>query len=140
MFDGASGWDIQKGTESAHNDARFHARAMACHGPLLLSHVRAKTVGATPLQHTHPSEREGWVFAHNGTISDLEFLRSRVSPRRAAERLGDTDSELFFAWFLSMLDRKSPGTTTDAVIKGISEEARARSGFGAFNFLLSNGR
>lgn len=140
VFDGAHGWDIQKGTESAHRDDRFHARTAACHGTLLLSHVRAKTVGATSLENTHPFERDGWVFAHNGTITDLDYLRSRVSARRAAEVLGDTDSELFFAWFLSELDRNTHHATTDAVVKSISEEARARPGFGAFNFFLSDGR
>ena len=72
--------------------------------PLLVSHVRRKTVGETSLVNTHPFERGRWVFAHNGTVEDVAWLRAQTSRERLAEVRGETDSELLFAWLLTRLD------------------------------------
>lgn len=139
-------WSLKKGTACARVDDEFHRCAVGSRGVLLVSHVRQKTVGPTALENTHPFASDGWVFAHNGTIKDLEFVRSKVSPERARAIRGDTDSELFFAWVLSALDaaqlthaKQRHGGELDELVKGLVGEARAREGFGAFNFLLSNG-
>jgi glutamine amidotransferase len=141
-------WSVRRGTACAQTDDAFHRCALGSRGAVLVSHVRQKTVGPTSLDNTHPFESDGWVFAHNGTIKDLDFVRRGTSPERASAVRGDTDSERFFAWLLSALDRAgvsgadedSHGATLDAAIKALVIEARARADFGAFNFLLSNGR
>jgi len=138
VFDEERGWGIDKGTDSAHCDARFHQCASESRGVLLLSHIRLKTVGVTSLANTHPFQSDGWVFAHNGTIKDIDFLRAQVSAARLAGLGGETDSELFFAWFLTEMDRAGRDDA-DAVVKGMVTKARAQADFGAFNFLLSDG-
>lgn len=139
-------WSLRKGTLCALKDDDFHKTAAEMRGVLLLSHVRQKTVGPTSLENTHPFASDGWLFAHNGTITDVEFVKSKISPARAERIEGDTDSERFFAWILTTLDRagltseRVHDASLDGVIKEIVSEARGREAFGAFNFLLSNGR
>lgn len=137
-------WQVHKGTRAASRDARFHQRALALRGELLVSHVRKRTVGATRIANSHPFASDGWVFAHNGTIEDRSWVASQVSPTRAAGIRGDTDSELFFAWVLTRLDAVGvadrPATReTDAVVADLAAECRERPQFGSLNFLLSNG-
>jgi glutamine amidotransferase len=138
------GFEVHKGTLSAHEDTRFHDLAIGSRGEVLVSHVRHRTVGETSLENTHPFASGRWIFAHNGTIKDTAFLRERSSAKRLGELRGQTDSELFFAYLLTRMD--AAGVTdapvsvkTDHVVRDASHEARVRHGFGAFNFLLSDG-
>jgi predicted glutamine amidotransferase len=140
----SSQWQIDKGAACASEDERFHRLAVGSRGELLVSHVRQKTIGETSLANTHPFERGRWVFAHNGTIKDVAWLRARASPERGAEIYGETDSELLFAWILTRLDEagltsQPASRETDVAIGAASRAAREREGFGAFNFLLSDG-
>lgn len=146
VFDPDSeGWSIEKGVTCAHDDERFHRHAVGSSGVLLVSHVRQKTVGDTSLVNTHPFVRGRWVFAHNGTVKDVAWLRSQVSDARLREIHGETDSELLFAWVLTALDEAgvtahAASPATDAAIAGAARAARERDDFGAFTFLLSDGQ
>jgi glutamine amidotransferase len=140
-------WRVHKGTAPAAVDARFHDLAARSRGHLLVAHVRQKTVGPTRLENSHPFVRDGWVFAHNGTIKDQDMLRAGCSGRRLREITGDTDSELFFAFVLTRLDDRGlvrPGderarvATTELIHRTTAELRDAR--IGAFNFLLSDGQ
>ena len=140
----ATGWRLDKGVACAGEDERFHRLALGTRGEVLVSHVRQKTVGETSLVNTHPFERGRWVFAHNGTIKDVAWLRSGCSPERLLEIRGETDSELLFAWLLTCLDRAgvahSPaGHETDHAIGAAMHAAHEHAGLGAYNFLLSDG-
>lgn len=146
IFDDAPtiGWTLHKGVECAHQDARFHELAVGSRGELLVAHIRQRTVGLSSLENTHPFHRGRWVFAHNGTIKDLPFLKARSSPERLGEIRGQTDSELFFAYLLTRLDEASvtelaAGPATDAALRAAMRELRGRADFGACNFLLSDG-
>jgi glutamine amidotransferase len=144
VFDEPRGWRVEKGVERASDDARFHQFAGGSRGNVLLAHIRQKTVGPTSLVNTHPFQSDRWVFAHNGTITDIPWLRSQTSTRRRTELHGETDSELLFAWLLTHLDEAGVTDTpasaaTDRAIGRAARTARDRPGFGAFNFLLSDG-
>jgi predicted glutamine amidotransferase len=137
-------WKVDKGVLCAGEDERFHRLAIGSNGELLISHVRQKTIGDTTLANTHPFERGRWVFAHNGTIADVAWLRQHTSTERLSEIAGETDSELLFAWLLSRLD--AAGVTdqpaspeTDRAMGAAACAARERRGLGAYNFLLSDG-
>lgn len=110
---------------------------------MLVAHVRKKTVGPTRIENTHPFARSGWIFAHNGTLTDLEYVRSAASPARRAEIQGDTDSELLFALFLTRLDaaglrRDDAHERIHGVLADTAQELRERN-VGAFSTLMSNG-
>ena len=145
VFDaGSRQWQIDKGVACASEDERFHRLAVGSRGEILVSHVRQKTIGETSLANTHPFERGRWVFAHNGTIKDLGWLRVRSSGARLAEIQGETDSELFFAWLLTRLDEadvvnQTVSPATDRAVGAAARVAREHEGLGACNFLLSDG-
>lgn len=144
VYDDPDGWRIDKGVVCAGEDENFRRLAIGCRGWVLISHIRQKTVGETSLVNTHPFARGRWVFAHNGTIKEVGWLRRHTSAERAAEVRGQTDSELLFAWLLTRLDEagvshQAATSATDRAIGKASRAARELPGFGAFNFLLSDG-
>jgi glutamine amidotransferase len=144
VFDEAGGWRLEKGVACAGEDERFHRLAVGSRGEVLISHVRRKTVGETSLVNTHPFECGRWVFAHNGTVEHVTWLRAQTSRERLAELRGETDSELLFAWLLTRLDESGASQggaslETDRAIAVAVRAARERPGFGAFNFVLSDG-
>jgi len=137
-----SGWRVQKQPGCAVDDQGFHAVAES-RGELLVAHIRKRTVGAARLENTHPFRRGRWVFAHNGTIDDLGWIRAGMSEARAAEVTGDTDSELFFALILSRLDAAGLGddaseAATNDVLTTVARDLGERPALGACNFLLAN--
>jgi glutamine amidotransferase len=137
-----SSWKIDKGVACAHEDERFRELAGG-RGELLVAHIRQKTVGCSSLENTHPFHSGRWIFAHNGTIKDVAFLHASTSAERKRAILGQTDSELFFAYLLTRLDEAGlgnaePSPATDEVIRGAVRAVRARPDFGACNFLLSD--
>jgi predicted glutamine amidotransferase len=139
-----AGWQLEKGIACAGEDERFHRLAIGSRGHLLVSHIRQKTIGDTSLANTHPFQRAGWVFAHNGTVKDVAWLRATASPERLSEIEGQTDSELLFAWVLTRLDEAGVTSSrasreTDRAVAAAARAARERPDFGAFNFLLSDG-
>lgn len=139
-------WRLHKGTERASDDARFHEIAARSQGHVLVAHVRQKTVGPTRIENTHPFEHDGWMFAHNGTVNDVETLRAGASRARLDQVTGDTDSELLFAYLLTRLDEAGLIALPDAaarsaaarVIRSAATKLR-EANVGAFNFLLSDG-
>jgi predicted glutamine amidotransferase len=142
VWDDESKWRLDKGIACAHEDARFHELAER-RGELLVAHIRQRTVGCSSLDNTHPFQSGRWIFAHNGTIKDVEFLRARASAARKSAIRGETDSELFFAYLLTQLDEaglvdSEPGAETDRVVRDAVRLVRGRADFGACNFLLSD--
>lgn len=143
VFEERVGWTLTKRPASAREDPQFLSSAQRLHGRTLLAHVRQRTVGSATLDNTHPFRAQNWVFAHNGTIDDVEALRRLVSSRRAAEVRGETDSELLFAYVLTRLDAATNqgdrGAANDGAIRGAVEDLLSNAEIGTFNFLLSNG-
>jgi glutamine amidotransferase len=145
VFDAfARRWQVDRGVACAGEDERFHRLAVGSRGELLVSHIRQKTIGDTSLVNTHPFERGRWIFAHNGTVKDVDWLRTSASRERLSEIAGETDSELLFAWMLTRLDEAGvtdcpAGPDTDRALGAIARAGRERPNFGAFNFLLSDG-
>lgn len=141
---GMAWWDgdvptVVKEDLPAH-ESELAARMVDEHPPsrTFVVHVRAASVGALNLDNAHPfvgpaSERT-WVFAHNGTVEDLE----RLDPGRHVAR-GETDSERAFHHLLHRLER-SPARTPDDLAEEVLATARELSeGESRVNFLLSDG-
>ena len=139
VFNDPLDWAIKKAPLSAFADARFAEAARESHGSVLIAHVRRGTVGPVSFLNTHPFKRGRWVFAHNGTIEQLPFLRSLASPARLGEIEGATDSEIFFAYLMTELDGVRREDEAKTVAHAVLELAR-RPSFGAINFLLSDGQ
>lgn len=139
----SEGWAIEKAPVRAQDCARFRACALRP-GNLVLAHVRQRTVGPQGVENTHPFAHGRWVFAHNGTIEALPWLRAQTCPGRQGRCLGQTDSELFFAYLQCALEAAgvldAPASErTDAVIRGALDRCLAQERFGAINFVLTDG-
>ncbi len=147
VYDEPKGWTIGKQPLSAFADPHFGDVAGEARGEVLVAHVRRRTVGPVSIENTHPFQRGPWVFAHNGTIEEVDRLRAAASPRRLAEVEGTTDSEVFFAYLLTQLDAVGAGgatavdspTVDDALTRAVTLVA-SRPTFGACNFLMSDGQ
>jgi len=146
VHDGRS-WSLHKSPTCAGSDARYHELAKVARGRVLIAHVRKATVGRTNVANTHPFRRDGWIFAHNGTLGELDWISRRTSSLRSREIEGDTDSERFFAFLMTALDdagatlgsRRAPHGAAAAAISRSVMSARQRPKLGSANFLLSDG-
>jgi predicted glutamine amidotransferase len=149
VYGEAVGWTVRKEVLSAYADPRFHDASACSRGDMLLAHVRRRTVGPVSLENTHPFLRGPWVFGHNGTIEDVERLRATASATRLDEIRGSTDSEIFFAYLLTRLDRVGGSGSTDtrranaaaidAALVDAVVEAASRPESEAYNFMLADG-
>lgn len=107
---------------------------------LFIVHVRAATVGRLSLQNTHPFTGEAagrrWVFAHNGTVRELDRLEAG-----ARRPQGETDSERAFHHVLNRLDRLGSDPAEDVLAKEVLDAGRELSDRDSrVNFLLADGR
>lgn len=108
---------------------------------VFIVHVRAATVGEPTVENSHPFLADAlgrdWVFAHNGTVRDLERLNTgRYTP------LGTTDSELAFHHLLTRLELRADGSPLDddAIAGEVLAAGRELSTHDSrVNFLLSDG-
>lgn len=132
----ARDWEIHRGTESAVDCPRFAEIADQAAGELVIAHIRQKTVGPTALANTHPFRRAAFVFAHNGSITQIPAVAERASAERLAEIQGDTDSERLFAFILTHID--ATGDVETGVLAAV-RELHALGAIGSSNFLLSCG-
>lgn len=106
----------------------------------VIAHIRKATQGVVALENCHPFVRElwgrYWVFAHNG---DLKGFAPRL--HGSFRPVGNTDSELAFAYTMQELAKSHAGVPSVAELTITLREIAARiAPHGPFNFLLSNGQ
>ena len=133
---GPGRWAVRRSAMAAFEDGEFESTACGTRGRILVAHVRQRTIGAVTVANTHPFKNGAWIFAHNGTISDVSFLYRNSSAVRLAQVVGDTDSELLFAFLLTRLDGGMPQDR--ALLRAVTELSATR-GVGTCNFVLSDG-
>jgi glutamine amidotransferase len=97
---------------TALGDSLFHKLSGVVASQTVLAHVRKATQGSKTVLNCHPFQYGRWVFAHNGDIPSFgerrdELLRE-VSPELARFVLGETDSEIVFYLFLTLLAKQGP--------------------------------
>ena len=129
----STSWRVHRGVNPAGLDPQF-GRAVSESADVLVAHVRKRTIGTVSAANTHPFIREGWAFAHNGTIEDCSYFRRHASTSRLREVVGDTDSEMLFAYLLTAIDRHGHAGIQPALLR--LREAGVR---GSLNFVLSDG-
>ncbi len=134
--------EIRKEAVPAH-ESELAARLAEEHpaSEMFIVHVRAASVGDLDTANAHPwrgtaGGRE-WVFAHNGTVQELDRLDTGAFVQE-----GQTDSEQAFHHLLTRLDRlESAGVVDDtrlaAEILAVGRELSERDS--RVNLLLSDG-
>ena len=98
---------VTKSPSTALGDALFHRLSGVVSSQTVLAHVRKATQGAHTVLNCHPFQYGRWVFAHNGDIPNFEARRealiAEIAPELRRFILGDTDSEVIFFLFLTLL-------------------------------------
>lgn len=97
---------------TALGDSLFHRLSGVVASQTVLAHVRRATRGDKTVFNCHPFQYGRWVFAHNGDITSFESVRetllAEVAPNLRRFILGETDSEVVFFIFLSLLAQSGP--------------------------------
>lgn len=88
----------------AWTDGNLLSLSSMIRSKLFLAHVRASTFGQVSRSNCHPFTSKRWSFMHNGQVADFahhrRLLETHLSDQRYAQRVGNTDSELFFLLLL----------------------------------------
>jgi predicted glutamine amidotransferase len=102
---------------------------------LVIGHLRKASPGIPIRQeNTHPFCRDGWAFAHNGTIHDAGRIPiGNLSPE------GDGDSERLFLFLLNRLQGVAIAARVAAIGQALAELENYCLDYTALNFLLSDG-
>jgi glutamine amidotransferase len=87
---------VEKQPLAAWHDADFASEAKERRSSTFVAHVRHSSGTAPRAENTHPFELDGRLFAHNGVVTGMPLLESRLGEATARVR-GDTDSERLFA-------------------------------------------
>lgn len=97
---------------------RFGRAADEAVSTVVLGHIRAASPGI-PVDdsHAHPFTDEGWIFAHNGSLTIWREVAAALGPRRARLKT-DSDSEVYFQQFLKHLAASSePARAFEACVE-----------------------
>ena len=103
---------VTRSPSTALGDALFHRLSGVVSSQTVLAHVRKATQGPLTVLNCHPFQYGRWVFAHNGDIPNFdarrEALLQGIAPELRRFILGDTDSEVIFFLFLTLLAEHGP--------------------------------
>ncbi len=111
--------EVYKKDVACWKDPRFR-RYYKANVDYVIAHARRATdKNFVDLSYTHPFEKEGWYFCHNGTL---------VKPPAKDKR----DSELLFKLLLSNIENRSTAK------EGIKNAVERIKDFTALNFILAN--
>lgn len=140
---------VERQAWSAYQGEHFRRAAARIFSSQVLAHVRRATVGAPKPKNTHPFVDGRWAFAHNGTISNFDAVRSKLLTQLPEERRaaihGDTDSELLFHYLRAIHERAPDRPVFDVLREGLTRvidwacEAGPAANLG-LNVILTNGR
>jgi glutamine amidotransferase len=103
---------VTRSPSTALGDSLFHRLSGVVSSQTVLAHVRKATQGPLTVLNCHPFQYGRWVFAHNGDIPNFEARRealvAEIAPELRRFILGDTDSEVIFFLFLTLLAAAGP--------------------------------
>jgi predicted glutamine amidotransferase len=124
---------IDKEPLPAYEDPSFVREARHVSSTTFVSHIRYATTGERTAENTHPFAMDGMVFAHNGTLGDLDALDAHLG-RDIRFVGGDTDSERYFALVAREIRaRGTVGAGISAAVGWIAENLPVYS----INFVLA---
>jgi predicted glutamine amidotransferase len=108
----------------AWNDCNLRALARQIKSPLFFAHVRASTGTETARLNCHPFSYGKWLFMHNGKIGGYDLCRRQLESLLCDElfkdRLGSTDSELFFLLLIQNGLESDPAAALSGTIRQIT--------------------
>jgi predicted glutamine amidotransferase len=139
---------LERQAWAAYHGEHFRRVAARAYATTVLAHVRAATVGPPALENTHPFSDGPWSFVHNGTIPAFEHVRAAMldamSERHRGAIRGDTDSEHFFHFILSLHEQQPTRPLEETLRAAVHQvlawcRAAAPAEAAGLNVILSDG-
>jgi predicted glutamine amidotransferase len=136
VFDAGGTPVVRKQPLAAWQDAEFATEAHELSGTTFIAHVRYSSSAALELRNTHPFLQDSRIFAHNGVLTGLDDIDSRLRELGADGLVqGETDSERVFA-LITAAARARDGDVGAGIVDAVGWLADAVPIF-ALNVLLS---
>jgi glutamine amidotransferase len=120
----------------AWQDSQFATEAHELTGTTFIAHVRYSSGAALEVRNTHPFLQDDRIFAHNGVVTGLDVVDSRLRELGVDDLVqGDTDSERIFALITACI-RGRNGDVGTGIVDAVAWLAETVPIF-ALNMLLS---
>lgn len=119
--------DVDKEPVRAQGAELFAREASEECSRTYVAHVRHASTGALSYENTHPFERDGRLFAHNGVLT--------IDTGRTVDVEGETDSEWLFAVITEAI--RDAGGDVGAGIRAAVTEIAATVELYSLNFVLT---
>ena len=104
----------------------------------VMAHVRNPTSGDRNVLNTHPFQKNGWLFSHNGTLGDPLSLKAKLLERYSGSLQGGTDSEIMFHYLLQRIEQA--GSAEAGILSAIRDMSRnPDQATSSLNFALTDG-
>ncbi len=117
-----------KSTATAETDELFKSISGVVTSQTVIAHIRKATHGKLSIINTHPFQFGKWTFAHNGNIRDFKNLKTQMEKLSNHELgkfcLGETDSEKFFFYLLSYIEKRVDLSSKNLDIRIIAEQIK----------------
>lgn len=98
-----------RGVNQASDDRDFVRLGKHLKASTMVAHLRRATQGEIALTNCHPFQYGPWIMAHNGELPKFSLVRedliNYIEPSIIANVFGTTDSEIYFALFVSELKK-----------------------------------
>ena len=121
---------------AAWQDSEFATEAHELTGTTFIAHVRYSSSAALEVRNTHPFLQDNRIFAHNGVVTGLDVVDTRLRELGVEELVqGETDSERVFALITAGI-RKHDGDVGAGIVDAVGWLAETVPIF-ALNVLLS---
>jgi predicted glutamine amidotransferase len=124
--------EVVKGGKDARSDKLYEETyELILDSKVIMGHIRKATDTRTKgvAEFAHPFAKEGWVFAHNGSVSWKEKVKSRFGNL--------IDSQIVLEVILNKIRGASD---IYRKIREVIEEIVEKEKLSALNFLLTNGK
>ena len=119
--------------EIAQSSLTFQETISATKTDGALLHLRWATSGIPVSEkNTHPFVSHGYSFIHNGAIYPPEALDSKISPKFKNEIQGETDSERYFYFILTEIEKYG---LVDGILNAV-HEITGKHDFSSINAML----
>jgi glutamine amidotransferase len=127
---------LDKRPMPAWQDSQFATEAHELTGTTFIAHVRYSSGAALEVRNTHPFLQDDRIFAHNGVVTGLDVVDSRLRELGVDDLVqGDTDSERIFALITACIRRRN-GDVGTGIVDAVGWLAETVPIF-AVNMLLS---
>ncbi len=121
---------------AAWQDSEFATEAHELTGTTFIAHVRYSSSAALEVRNTHPFLQDNRIFAHNGVVTGLDVVDTRLRELGVEELVqGETDSERVFALITACI-RMHDGDVGAGIVDAVGWLAETVPIF-ALNVLLS---